>query len=370
MDIEYNNYDMIKIRHLIFILAVTLIGCSGEKELFVSFYNPEIEFSGRIDTTEDEAAKIHWSGTSIKINFEGELIQTLLKDESGDNYYNIILDNERISILRPDTTKQYYQLASNLSKGKHSIEIFRRTEWNRGKTSFYGFKINSNAKLLPKSAPKKRKIEFYGNSITAGYAVEDTSGRDSPDSTYTNNYLSYAAITARHYSAKYQCICKSGIGITVSWDPLIMPEMYDRLIPTDSTSKWDFSLYKPDIVVVNLFQNDSWLVNMPEHPEFKRRFANRAPDDEYIINAYQQFVGDIRKQYPDANIICSLGCMDAVKEGSKWIDYIKSAETNLDDKKIYTHFMPYIKASAHPSIQDQQIMANNLIQFIDKNIEW
>jgi hypothetical protein len=28
--------------------------------------------------------------------------------------------------------------------------------------------------------------------------------------------------------------------------------MYDRLIPTDSTSKWDFSLYKPDIVVVNL----------------------------------------------------------------------------------------------------------------------
>ena len=62
--------------------------------------------------------------------------------------------------------------------------------------------------------------------------------------------------------------------------------------------------------------------------------------------------------------------MDAVKEGSKWIDYIKSAVANLNDKKIYTNFMPYIKASTHPSIQDQQIMAKNLIQFIDENIEW
>ena len=304
------------------------------------------------------------------MNFEGESIQALLEDETGDNYYNIIIDNDSISILRPDTTKRYYQLASKLSKGKHSIEIFKRTEWNRGKTNFYGFKINNEVKLLPKSVPKKRKIEFYGNSITAGYAVEDISGKDSPESTYTNNYLSYAAITARHYQAKYQCICKSGIGITISWGPLIMPEMYDRLVPTDDTSKWNFNLYSPDIVVVNLFQNDSWLVELPEHVEFKKRFGNKTPDDEFLINAYQQFVADLRKKYPNASIICSLGSMDAVKEGSKWIGYIEKALANLNDKMIYTHFMPYIEASAHPSIKDQEKMANGLIQFIDKNIDW
>lgn len=32
--------------------------------------------------------------------------------------------------------------------------------------------------------------------------------------------------------------------------------------------------------------------------------------------------------------------------------------------------MPYIKATAHPSIQDQEVMATSLIEFIDKNIEW
>ena len=361
---------MEKIHKLIFILSMVLISCSNEKETFIPFSSPEIEYWGRVDTTKIEAAELYWSGTSIKMNFEGESIQALLEDESGDNYYNVIIDNDSISILRPDTTKRYYQLASNLSKGKHSIEIFKRAEWDRGKTNFYGFKIKNKAKLLPKSATKKRKIEFYGNSITAGYAIEDLSGKDSPDSTYTNNYLSYAAITARHYAAEYQCICKSGIGITISWDPLIMPEMYNRLIPNNSTSKWDFSLYQPDVVVINLLQNDTWLVNLPEYEEFKKRFGTKAPDDEYIINAYQQFVAALRKHYPNASIICSLGSMDAAKEGSKWITYIKSAVANLNDKKIYTHFMPYIKATAHPSIEDQQTMSNSLIEFIDKNIDW
>jgi len=361
---------MRKIYKLALILSVILIGCSREDELVISFSNPEIDCWGRIDTTKIEAAQLYWSGTSIKLNFEGESIQALLEDETGDNYYNIIIDNNRISILRPDTIKRYYQLASELPKGKHSIEIFKRTEWNRGKTNFYGFKINNEVKLLPKSVPKKRKIEFYGNSITAGYAVEDTSGRDLPDSIYTNNYLSYAAITARHYEAKYQCICKSGIGITISWDPLIMPEMYDRLVPTDNTSKWDFNLYSPDVVVINLFQNDSWLVNLPLNVEFKNRFGNKTPDDAFLINAYQQFVAGIREKYPNTHIICTLGGMDAAKEGSKWVNYIEKAVTNLNDKTIYTHFMPYIEATAHPSIKDQEKMANSLIQFIDNTIDW
>lgn len=355
---------------LIFVLFVVFIGCSNDKELLIDFSNPEIEYWGRVDSTNGEGVDLFWSGTSIMMNFEGESIRAIFKDESGDNYYNIIIDSDSLFVLRPDKSKRTYLLALGLSKGKHKIEIFKRTEWNRGKTTFYGFQISGDPKILDKTAAKKKKIEFYGNSITAGYAIEDISGNDSPDSIFTNNYLSYSAITARHFDAEYQCICKSGIGIMLSWFPLIMPEMYNRLIPEEPTSRWNFSLYTPDIVVINLFQNDSWLVTLPNHNEFISRFGTEAPSDNFIIESYMQFASSIRKEYPEAHIICALGTMDATKEGSQWPDYIRTAVMRLNDSNIYTHFMPYKNSPGHPTVKEHENMANSLIQFIEDQIEW
>lgn len=356
--------------YLLIVLTAIFAGFSKQQSLFVPFSNSEIKYSGRIDTANVDHAELYWSGSSIKINFEGESLSALMKDEKGDNYYNIIIDKDSIVLFRPDTIKGYHELATNLSPGKHIIELFKRTEWDRGTTDFYGFKIDGKAKLLPNADVAKRKIEFYGNSITAGYAVEDTSGKDSPDSTFTNNYLSYAAITARHFDADYHCICKSGIGITISWFPFEMPDIYDRLNPADSTSKWNFSLYAPDVVVVNLFQNDSWLVNMPERDEFKKNFGKNSPSEEHLIHAYQQFVAGIRNHYRNAEIICMLGNMDATKEGSQWPEYIKKAVVGLKDDKIYTHFVPFKETRGHPSVKEQEEMANSLIKFIDENINW
>ena len=355
---------------LSFLTLMLVLACSTKKEIVVGYSDPQIAYSGRINLTANDGAKLYWSGTSITLNFEGESVAALMKDDKGDNYYNVIIDNNSLFILRPDTLKHYYTLASKLAKGKHTVEIFKRAEWTRGTTSFYGFQISGKAKVLPKPLPYKRKMEFYGNSITAGYAVEDTSGKDSPDSTYTNNYVSYATITARHYKADYRCICRSGIGVTISWFPMIMPEMYDKLNPSDATSTWDFSQYTPDVVVINLFQNDSWLVDLPDRAEFKTNFGDYVPRDDYFISAYQQFIADIRSHYPNAKIICMLGSMDATKEGSKWMDYIEKAVANLDDKNIYTHFIPYKGTPGHPSVKEQQDMANDLIHFIDKNIDW
>ena len=194
--------------------------CSKSQESFVSFNNSQIEYMGRIGTKDSSAAEIYWPGSSIKIYFEGTSVKALLKDENGDNYFNVVIDNDSIHILRPDTVKKSYMLANNLPEGKHTVEIFKRTEWDKGKTWFYGFDLGNGSKIMNKPAEKTRMIEFYGNSITAGYAIQDFLG-DSPDSIFTNNYLTYGALTARHYNAKYSCIAKGGIGIMLSWFPLI-----------------------------------------------------------------------------------------------------------------------------------------------------
>lgn len=363
------NYFSRKVLFLVGILLI--ISCVTTEELFIDYANSQIEYSGRIDTSRVKAADLYWSGSSIKMNFEGESLYALLEDENGDNFYNVKIDSDSIFILKPDTIKKQYKLASNLSEGKHVVEIFKGTEWDRGRTTFYGFQIKgNNPQTLSKPLPKNRKIEFYGNSITAGYAVEDFSGNDSPAGSFTNNYLSYANITAKNLNAEYRCICKSGIGIMVSWFPLTMPEMYNRLIPEDPNSLWDFSLYTPDVVVINLFQNDSWLVTMTESDEFKTTFGTEPPTEDFIVKSYVEFISLIRKEYPEAQIVCALGNMDATKEGSKWPDYIEKAVEELNDPKIYSHFMPFKNSGGHPTISEQEAMAKSLTQFIDAHIKW
>lgn len=357
-----------------FIGLITLIlfgtACQNEAIKFIPFDDDRIEYMGRLGMNEQGFAEIYWPGSSIKILFEGTGIKALLKDENGENYFNVILDGDSISILKPDTLQTIYTLATGLSSGSHTIELFKRTEWDRGKTWFYGFKTGKKTKILTPGPSKKKSIEFYGNSITAGYAVEDYSGKDSPDSIFTNNYLSYAAITARHFNAAYSCIARGGIGIMVSWYPLIMPELYNRLDPEDEYSLWDFSKFTPEVVVVNLFQNDSWIVKMNDYEEFQHRFRTQAPDEDFIIQSYSGFLRLLRTKYPESHIICMLGNMDITREGSPWPGYIEKAVAGMEDEKTYTLFVAFKQTPGHPRIEEQEEMANKLIDFIEVNIDW
>jgi len=352
-----------------FLIPVTIcLGCSS-KPTSVEFNNENLDYQGRI-VYQSNAAVLSWPGTSVTVQFEGTAVSAILKDLDTANYYNIIVDNQVIATLHTDTVKKCYPLVSDLKLGKHQLQLFKRTEWDKGKTLFYGFELNRGGQLLPKKEEQKRKIEFYGNSITCGYGIEDYSGNDSEYGYFENNYLTYAAITARHFGAQYRSISKSGIGILVSWFPLLMPEMYDRADPTDSTSVWDFSTYTPDIVVINLFQNDSWIVNMPDYVEFKHRFSTQAPDSLTIIEAYKSFVSSIRDKYPMSSVICVLGSMDATREGSPWPGYITQSVIQLHDPKIYTKFFKYKNTEGHPRVEEQKEMANSLIEFIESNIKW
>lgn len=341
----------------------------GAQGVAVSFNDAHLRYVGRV-AMKDSAAQLAWPGTSVSINFFGTGVSAVLNDERGDNYYNVILDNKVVSVLHPAAGKKTYTLVSGAAAGKHSLQLFKRTEWTMGKTWLYRLVLDHGGSIGVAPGAKKRRMEFFGNSITCGYAVEDSSGKDRGTSPYENGYISYAAITARHFDADFHSTSRSGIGVLVSWFHQTMPEMYDLLDATDPTSKWDFSSYTPDIVVINLFQNDSWLVKIPEHTEFKARFGSQAPGTDQIVAAYRGFVRTVRARYPKAWIICALGNMDATRQGSPWPGYIEQAVAELKDNRIYTHFFPYKNTAGHPNAAEQQAMADDLISFIEKNIKW
>ncbi len=355
---------------VVILLSVLVTNVFGqEAPLNISYNNKNIEYTGRIDYSSGKSADLIWSGSSITLNFEGKSVSALLHDQKDKNYYNLILDEDSIIFFNPGDEKKYYNLVSDLDDKPHTLEIFKRTEWGAGKTSFYAFQIQGEAKLLKPAKSKRRKIEFYGNSITAGYGNEDLEA-DRPDSVFTNNYNSYAAITARHFNAEYSCIAKGGIGIMISWFNFTMPQLYDRFNPNDDSNIWDFNQYTPQVVVINLFQNDSWLVKKTDRLGFKNTFGDTPPSERFIINSYKDFVSDIRSKYPKASIICALGSMDATKEGSPWPGYVLSAVNQMNDKDIYTLIFPYKATPGHPKVNEHQMMAKQLIKFIDANIKW
>jgi len=326
-------------------LLISLLSCKSspsDQILNIGYDHPSIMYQGRIGVNPDKnASEIYWSGSSIKINFN-------------------------IDLVKLKKGKHKYILAENLSNQKHFIELSKRNEWTYGTTLFHSFLLEGD--ILPADPDKKLFIEFYGDSITTGHGNEDTTGDDKPTGDVTNNYNTYAAMTARNFDAQYTCIARGGIGIMVSWFNMIMPEMYDLLNPNDTSSKWDFSKKQPDIVVINLFQNDSWIVNHPDHKEYKRRFGEQGPTTEKIVQSYKGFVEKIRTQYPNSKIVCLLGNMDITKEGSKWPSYVTSAITKLKDKNVFTCFIPFKNSKGHPSVTEHQIIAQKLSALIRKEI--
>ncbi|MFD1630490.1 SGNH/GDSL hydrolase family protein [Pseudopedobacter beijingensis] len=327
----------------------------------INFDNSKIQYEGRVEIKPNDAAYLYWTGTAVRLRFNGTGISVSMQDFStgNDNYFYVIVDKQIKGKIKIEKDLRSYTLIQNLPEDNHEVELFKITHmhpgYKRSYSKLYDFELLGKGEILDPPAPKKRKIEFYGNSITCGLANEDDSGADRNASIYENNYLTYGAITARHFDAQYYCIARSGIGLMASTSNLTMPQMYNLLNPFDTKSKWDFTKYTPDIVVVNLLQNDASLLVNPVTGE--------------VVENYQDFIRKIRTVYPQAHIICALGNMGAVNI-PKWPQIIKDAVEGLNDNKVYTHFFTYRGKSGHPSVAEHEDMANSLINFIESNIEW
>ncbi len=62
-------------------------------------------------------------------------------------------------------------IATGLASGTHDVVVWKRTEGNQGENRFLGLDITAGQLLPPPAAPDRR-IEIYGDSITAGYGMD------------------------------------------------------------------------------------------------------------------------------------------------------------------------------------------------------
>lgn len=219
--------------------------------------SPELYYIGRIADHDPKAPVLIWQGTEIRARFTGKTIGFRFSGVSGQNFYNVIIDGQ-IKLLKLKEAKETYDylLAETLPEGPHDLILFKRSEAMSGNAAFRGLILEKTAELGPKPEPLPLRIEFYGDSITAGACNEDPGDDQYEDLSTHNNYLSYAAVTARNFNAEYFNIAVSGTGLCYSWNPIMMPEIYDKIYPDSASPKYGFPGKNPEIVIINLGQND------------------------------------------------------------------------------------------------------------------
>lgn len=339
--------------------AFIVDGLADTKFQMVDADHPGLSYIGRIDFHDPKAPVFIWQGTQVRARFSGKSIGFRFSNAWGQNFYNVIIDGKIRFLKLNEWGTHDYQLAQTLSEGSHEFVLFKRTEANSGNAVFRGLILGEEAKLEAKPDPLPLRIEFYGDSITAGACNENPPNTEQYDDLSThNNYLSYGAITARNLNAEYVCIAVSGIGICYSWNSFLMPEVYDRLYLNTSDERYNFKGRKPDIVVLNVGQNDFG------YPRAKGKDFPAHFTDKYV-----ELVRDIRGLYPDARIICAVGGMSAYSDSNELQSAFQKAvaELKATDKKIVSFIFTAFTYN-HPRIDIHAKMAEELTAFIQNEI--
>jgi lysophospholipase L1-like esterase len=352
-------------------LLIPLLLCLGFQAadplpVEVSATDPAIRLTGRFDARDPAGPRMAWAGSLISVRFEGAAINVLMKTTGADEF-QVIVDGAPTGVLALRKDATLYRAASGLPGGEHTLDLFKRTEPLVGQVQLLGFQLEKGRKLLPNPSKLTRRIEFVGDSITCGYGNEAAKESEHFTPKTENNYQAYGAMAARDLKAEYVAIAWSGKWL---FGDNAIPLLYDLALPGDPQSKWDFTRWAPQAVVVNLGTND---------------FGPRNPTEQEWQDAYKGFIGVLRKNYPQCHVFCAVGSMmsDSYPPGRKALSTIRQYTLGLvealkkaGDKKV--HYVEFdvqdmkngIGADWHPSVKTHRLMADRLTAAVKKELGW
>lgn len=353
------------------ILAVCLLGsiCTGTaSNVFVPASNPNITYMGRVSKTNPEAVRFTYPGVSVCAAFEGTSLQMKTKPGSGAYMVEIdALDPYRIQIGENDSI---VSLAEGLPAGTHQVRLMYAIEGYELKPEFYGFYLDEGCHLVPMPELPVRRIEFIGDSMTCGYGVESENPKDPFTYETENHYYTYAAETARALQAQHLVVARSGIGIYRNYNGPregnkdCMPAMYEQTLFMNPDEHWEHRLFVPDVVCVNLGTND---------------VSTKGYDKVLLQNAYRDFVGYLRKVYPQAKLVLLTGSMlngKGLADVKEALDTVTAERQSQGDMNVFRFDMSPQNgslgygASYHPSRRQHQKMALELTAYLRKLMVW
>jgi lysophospholipase L1-like esterase len=290
---------------------------------------PVVRFLGRFDMTPAAGPKVAYGGAQIIARFSGTEVKATFADEAlfdptyGANRWEVRIDGASKAVLQLDRTQPTkYTLATGLPAGPHTVELYKLTEGSVGTTQFQGFDF-SGGTLLPPPLPKTRHMQFLGDSSSNGYGVEGVD--PCPFSAATQNERkSYPALIAQDLNADVHNLSSSGKGVYQNVyrpDTDVFAVIYQRAAVATYVGGvlsplWSYASYSPDVVWLTLGGND-YSGDQPPDPPPAGMFQTK----------YNELVGTIRTQHPNAHIFCSVApsLSDAFPAGYNAYTNVKTA---------------------------------------------
>lgn len=157
----------------------------GEK--LVAADDPALRYTGRIDFDDPGAPILVYPYSSVEMCFSGTGLKVILKNRNAysDNYIGCVIDGVQSKTMIPENGKMLcLPLAEGLENSEHDLFFFKRMD-SCHEFAFYGFVVDENAAAMPPREKRPaRRIEVYGDSVSAGEvseAVEYAGKADPPN---------------------------------------------------------------------------------------------------------------------------------------------------------------------------------------------
>lgn len=286
-----------------------------------------------------------------------------------------------------------YILADGLAAQEHEIRLFKATEpqwvarvpapnW----LSFHGLVLDGGEVLPPSRPRSKRRLEFVGDSITAGYcnlckgpheadiattrmgAREGNSRsrrrRAAEGGPWEETFaLGWPTRICEALDAECHTAAWSGFGMIENCcgGVTTMPQIWRRTLATDDSSRWDFSSWIPQGLVINLGTNDNVWARNASYSEI-----------------YFDMVLNASKAYgPDLNIFLACGPMEGPT--IVYCPYVEGVVARAVASGIKAHFLDQrgflngtygSSCCGHPSTRVDEAMSKHGAAFISKVLDW
>ncbi|MDP4091501.1 MAG: GDSL-type esterase/lipase family protein, partial [Bacillota bacterium] len=328
---------------------------------------------------------INYSCSGIEFEFTGTSASVVLVsdrskwDEIFKAWAAVFIDDEAVSSRRFPLGKDeaIYKLFESSTPRRVKVRLMKMSEAAFAKAGIKEIIIEDGREVIPTS-PKKRRIEFIGDSITCGYGIEGTWNKDVFNTAQENPWEAYAAKTASYFDADFNLVSWSGIGVISAWTDQdepntrewLMPDLYkykdggmDRAMGKTEYEVWDNHKFEPHLIVINLGTNDS---------SYTKGISERV---DYFTESYYKLLQQVRGCNPDAEIICTLGAMghDLCPAVERSVQRFKESTA---DKKIHIMFFDVqsesdgIGSDWHPSLNTQEKMSKRLIDKVKEVMGW